>query len=90
YYFVPSSRNHRSGKHFSPAGYIQAVWRACDEAKVGRWYPHRLRHTAATFIRKEFDVETARIILGHSSLKVTEIYAERDENLALAAMQRVG
>ena len=90
YYFPPNAANFNSGEHYSVGGYATALRTACDAAKVSRWHPNQLRHTAATFIRKEFDVETARIILGHGSLQMTEIYAERDEGLALQAMQVIG
>jgi integrase len=61
------------------------VWRAAHH-----WHPHQLRHSAATRLRKEFDLDVARIILGHSSPVVTEIYAELDREKAIAAMERVG
>ena len=51
--------------------------------KAHHWSPNRLRHAAATAIRKEYGAEAARTVLGHSELDVTEIYAERD--LAMAA-----
>jgi site-specific recombinase XerC len=43
-----------------------------------RWAPNRLRHSAATEIRKNFGLEAAQVILGHSAADVTQIYAERD------------
>ena len=58
--------------------------------KAHRWHPHQLRHNAATELRKEFGIEAARIILGHHSAAVTEIYAEKDEQQAVEAMARVG
>jgi len=58
--------------------------------KAHRWHPHQLRHNAATELRKEFSIETARIILGHHSTAVTEIYAEKDELEAIEAIMRVG
>ena len=54
------------------------------------WHPHQLRHSSATALRKEFGIELARIILGHSSAFVTEIYAECDRVKAMEAMQQVG
>ncbi|HBG27611.1 MAG: hypothetical protein A2Y10_15765 [Planctomycetes bacterium GWF2_41_51] len=42
-------------------------------------HPHQLRHNAATFLRKEFGLETARIILGHKLALITEVYAEMDQ-----------
>jgi integrase len=58
--------------------------------KAHRWHPHQLRHNAATELRKEFGIEAARIILGHRSAAITEVYAERDEQQAMEAMMRVG
>jgi integrase len=55
-----------------------------------RWHPHQLRHNAATHLRKEFGIEVARIILGHRSASVTEIYAELDDEKAKDVMQRIG
>ena len=62
-----------------------AAWR-----KAHRWRPHQLRHNAATELRKEFGIEAARIILGHHSTAVTEIYAEKDERQAVQAIMKVG
>lgn len=58
--------------------------------KQHKWHPHQLRHNAATRLRKEFGIEAARIILGHQTPAVTEIYAERDLGIAADIMARVG
>jgi len=58
--------------------------------KSHRWHPHQLRHNAATELRKEFGIEAARIILGHRSAAITELYAEQDEQQAIEAIMRVG
>jgi integrase len=55
-----------------------------------RWHPHQLRHNAATELRREFGVETARVVLGHRSAAVTEVYAELDQAKAVEAALRVG
>lgn len=55
-----------------------------------RWHPHQIRHAAATRIRAAAGVEAAKVILGHSDLRVTEIYAERDYALALEVMDKMG
>ena len=64
------------------------------EAKTWRkehaWHPHQLRHNAATYLRKEFGIEVARIILGHTNLRVTEIYAEADREQAMTVVAKVG
>lgn len=54
------------------------------------WHPHQLRHSAATKLRKEFGLEAAQVILGHKSLSVTEIYAEKNVDAAMKIMSAVG
>jgi integrase len=58
--------------------------------KAHRWHPHQLRHNAATYLRKEFGIEAARVVLGHKSAGVTEIYAELDRMKAAEIMGQVG
>jgi integrase len=55
-----------------------------------RWHPHQLRHNTATSLRKQFGVEAARVVLGHRSAAVTEIYAEIDQKKAAEVMGKVG
>lgn len=55
-----------------------------------RWHPNPLRHLAATLLRKEFGIELARIVLGHSTAFTTEIYAEADRAQAMDVICRVG
>lgn len=55
-----------------------------------RWAPNRLRHLAATRLRREFGLDTARVILGHTSPAVTLIYAEADQLKASEAMLKLG
>jgi site-specific recombinase XerC len=54
------------------------------------WNPHQLRHTRATAIRKEFGIEAAQVVLGHADCKVTQVYAERDFELAARVMKEIG
>jgi hypothetical protein len=62
----------------------------CDKAKVPRWHPHQLRHNAATWLRKEFGLDIARVVLGHRSPQITEHYAEIDFGKTQEIMGRVG
>jgi integrase len=57
---------------------------------VPKWHPHRLRHNAATLLRREFNIDVASAVLGHATPAITERYAERDEALAVEAMLKVG
>jgi integrase len=54
------------------------------------WHPHQLRHNAATRLRKEYGLEAAQVILGHKTLEVTEIYAEKNVAAAMRIMAEVG
>ncbi|MBC7772689.1 MAG: site-specific integrase [Pyrinomonadaceae bacterium] len=56
-----------------------------------RWHPHQLRHNAATKLRKEFGLEAAQLVLGHSSASITDaVYAERDTGKIADVIRRVG
>ncbi len=77
-------------EQYDVASYRRSIRRACERAEIEPWSPHRLRHTSATRIRQQFGIEAARVILGHRSAAVTEIYAEIDKEKALQVMQSVG
>ncbi len=55
-----------------------------------RWSPNQLRHAAATEVRKQFGLEAAQIILGHSAADVTQVYAERDLAKGLEVARLIG
>jgi integrase len=69
-----------------PEGLAEAGnWR-----KAHSWTPHQLRHAAGTAIRKEYGIESARIILGHSTAFTTEVYAEADRLKAQEIVATIG
>ena len=80
--------------HYTKDSYARAVARAvaraCEKAKVPRWHPHQLRHTAATKLRREYGLEAAQVVLGHRTAVVTQIYAQRDQAKAEEIMARIG
>jgi len=78
------------GPRYTPASYRQAIHRACDRARLQRWSPNQLRHSAGTEIRRKFGLEAAQVVLGHARADVTQLYAERDTELARRTMQQVG
>jgi integrase len=62
------------------------VWR-----KAHRWHPHQLRHNYATNVRREYGLEAAQILLGHSSAVITDaVYAERDMAKAQEIAAKIG
>lgn len=77
-------------ERYDTDSYRRAIVRACKLAKVPAWFPHRLRHNYATMIRKEYGIETARILLGHRSAVTTEIYAEVDRAKAREIVAKIG
>ena len=54
------------------------------------WHPHQLRHNYATDVRRQFGLEAAQILLGHSKADVTQIYAERDMTRAATVAEKIG
>ena len=54
------------------------------------WQPHQLRHAYATRVRKEFGLEAAQILLGHTKADVTQVYAERDTERAMLVAKGIG
>jgi integrase len=78
------------GERYCPGAIALAVRRACRKAGLPFWHPHQLRHAKATEIRREFGVELARVVLGHSSLAMTELYAEVDRAQAMEVIAKIG
>ena len=91
----PSTGAHTSvkrapGNCYTIHSYRRAIHRACDRANIPRWNPNRLRHMAATEIRRSHGLEAAQVMLGHAAANTTEIYAERDKRLAQAIASKIG
>jgi len=96
----------RCHKPFERMHYYQHISRACDKAfpadeeiqgealilwkKEHRWAPNRLRHSAGTDIRSKFGLEATKVVLGHSKIETSQIYAERDLEKAAKIMAEVG
>jgi integrase len=54
------------------------------------WSPNRLRHSAATKIRAVYGLEAVQTVLGHASMNTSEIYAEKNAELAKTVALRIG
>jgi integrase len=83
-------RKREPGDRYTVNSYRRAIARACARAGVPEFGPNRLRHSAATRIRRELGLDVARALLGHTDVSTTTIYAERDDTLARAAMEKFG
>jgi integrase len=54
------------------------------------WSPNQLRHNAATLVRKHYGLEGAQVILGHSDIGISQVYAERDQSKAVSIALAIG
>ncbi len=54
------------------------------------WDLNRLRHSAATEIRRQFGREAVQVTLGHATADVSRVYAERGLSLAVRIMREIG
>lgn len=91
---------------YSPDSYRRAIARGCDladlaakkrrnlpvdsEPVVPQWHPHMIRHSFATRVRKQYGIESARILLGHRSPVMTAVYAEIDRGQAREIVAQIG
>ncbi len=90
----PTSYLFHSGdpsRPYKKDSYSRAIRRACERAGIDpHWTPNQIRHTAATRIRAEYGIEVAQVVLGHSHVRTTEIYAEKNLALASKAVLQMG
>jgi integrase len=78
------------GERYSVDTYGNAIERGCLKAGVPPWHPNQLRHTRATDIRRRYGLEAAQVTLGHAEADVTQMYAERDMDLAAKVAREIG
>lgn len=78
------------GDQYDRNSYRRAIQRAAKKAGVAEWTPHQIRHTAATDVRRRFGLEAAQTSLGHRSADVTQLYAERNLELARKVAAEIG
>lgn len=78
------------GSHFCAGSLGHSIRAACLKAKVAPWTPNQLRHVAATTIRAQFNLESSRVVLGHSDASTSAIYAEQDREKARDVARRIG
>jgi integrase len=80
----------RVGDRYRRDSYRTAIQRACVKEEVEKWSPGQLRHNFGTQVRATGDLETARILLGHSSATTTMIYADANiEHLKSVVRTRI-
>ena len=75
---------------YEPHTVAHAVRVAAEKAGVEHWHPYQLRHSFTTMVRKQHGIEAAQDLLGHARADVTQVYAERNEALAVAVAAKIG
>lgn len=80
----------RIGVRYSAKAYGYRIRRACQRHGIPHWSPNQLRHNAATRLRKQYGLEVAQAVLGHSKLETTQIYAAVNQDKAITAIEKVG
>ena len=97
----PKSRPRRCAKdRYTKDSYRRAVARAVELVNEARkkagadplphWHPNQLRHSMGTEVRRQYGLEGAQVVLGHAKANTTEIYAERDQRLAVEIARKLG
>jgi len=88
---TPTKTDREVGDAYTVGSYRRALTRASAEAGiVPAITPNRLRHTAATRIRRKHGLDAAQAVLGHASADITQVYAELDAKRAAAIMEEMG
>lgn len=78
-YLFESHSARRAGLPVTPNGYYQAVRKACKAAKVKRWSPAKIRHSALTRTYQDYDIQYAAEQAGHTSAKTTRQYIDVED-----------
>jgi len=78
------------GEVYSVESYDHALAIACRRAGLPRFGANRLRHNAATAVRHRFGLEAAQVTLGHARADVSQLYAERNFDLARRVAEEIG
>jgi integrase len=78
------------GKAFGVGLLDKRIRRACGKAGIEPWSLNQLRHAGATRIRQQASLDAAQVILGHSSVNTTQLYAEKNIDAALRIAAEVG
>jgi integrase len=86
----------RYRKRYDSATYRRAVRNAirrvnaAAKEKIPEWTPHQLRHAKGHAVRDRFGIEAAQAVLGHNSIKATQIYSDKRTDLAKLVAEQTG
>ena len=80
----------RPGRTYFRNSLGQVLRRAIRRAGIEPWTLGQLRHSAAVRITDEFDLETARQLLGYSDASMTRHYSQDANHAAKEAARKIG
>ena len=61
-----------------------------EEAPIPHWFPLQIRHSRGTEVRRLYGLDAAQAALGHARADVTEVYAEKNLELAIRIAKEMG
>jgi integrase len=84
--------------HYDTASYQGAIEYGLQKANKQRngegpiphWFPLQIRHSRGTEVRRHFGLDGAQATLGHARADVTEVYAEKNLDLAIRIAKEMG
>ena len=75
---------------YRASSYRRAIEYLVKKSGANYFHPHQLRHSAGTNARKHGGLESAQVYLGHAHADVTQVYAEKNFQLAIEVARRIG
>lgn len=78
------------GLKYDSKSFYAAVQKAIKKHGLGKLFPNQLRHGTGARIRKEFGIEHASKVMGHTHISTTEIYADYDMAKTMEIMHKIG
>ena len=78
------------GLKYDSQSFYAAFQRVVKKLGLGKIFPNQLRHGTGARIRKEFGLEHASKVMGHSHISTTEIYADYDTTKTMEIMHKIG
>lgn len=76
------------GTEYTTQSYGRAIGYVCKRMKLTKWAPNQIRHSVATEVNAMADLEAASLLLGHSGVDITKVYAERNKAKAVATAKQ--
>ncbi len=83
------------GNRYTTDSYRRAIeygFKRAEKAgvQIPHWFPLQLRHSRATEVRRDYGLDAAQVSLGHARADVTEIYAEKNLEMAVRIARETG